>query len=183
MGHGQRVADWGDRRLSGTIVPTCDRPIGDGPGREANVNGAGKEDAVNYKNNPLRQASKCAGDAGLCPECSRKQRLALHPFHLRTPKQLHLLPLIALGHQHQELSRHRHGRSVPTRRILQRRLRRPLPQRPQFLVIGRGQLLQPGVPGFSARAGIALNGQAVCRSVPERVCQAGSGLPRVFAQR
>src|SRR3954452_3644764 len=64
MGHGQRVADWGDRRLSGTIVPTCDRPIGDGPGREANVNGAGKEDAVNYKNNPLRQASKCAGDAG-----------------------------------------------------------------------------------------------------------------------
>jgi hypothetical protein len=165
MGHGQRVADWGDRRLSGTIVPTCDRPIGDGPGREANVNGAGKEDAVNYKNNPLRQASKCAGDAGLCPECSRQQRLALHPFHLQPPKQLHLLPLIALGHQHQELSRHRHRRSMPTRRILQRRLRRPLPQRPQFLVIGWGQLLQPGVqlPGFSARAGIAMNGQAVCR--------------------
>src|SRR5215831_1079333 len=64
MGHGQRIADWGDRRLSGTIVPTCDLPIGDGPGREANVNGAGKEDAVNYKNNPLRQASKCAGEAG-----------------------------------------------------------------------------------------------------------------------
>src|SRR6516164_7487057 len=81
MGHGQRVADWGDRRLSGTIVSTCDRPIGDGPGREANVNGAGKEDGVNYKNNLLRQASKCAGDAGLCPECSRQQRLALHPFH------------------------------------------------------------------------------------------------------
>jgi hypothetical protein len=75
-----------------------------------------------------------------------------------------MLPLIALGHQHQELSRHRHRRSVPTRRILQRRLRRPLPQRPQFLVIGRGQLLQPGVPVFSARAGIALNGQAVCRT-------------------
>src|SRR4029077_20009736 len=37
MGHGQKVADWGDRRLSGTIVPTCDRPIGDGPGREANA--------------------------------------------------------------------------------------------------------------------------------------------------
>jgi hypothetical protein len=69
MGHGQRVADWGDPPLAGTIVPTCDRPIGDGPGREANVNGAGKEDAVNYKNNPLRQASKCAGDTGLCPEC------------------------------------------------------------------------------------------------------------------
>ena len=118
---------------------------------------------MNYKNNPLRQASKCAGDAGLCPECSRQQRLALHPFHLQPPKQLHLLPLIALGHQHQELSRHRHRRSVPTRRILQRRLRRPLPQRPQFLVIGRGQLPQLGVPGFSARAGIALNGQAVCR--------------------
>ena len=47
MGHGQRVADWGDRRLSGTIVPTCDRPIGDGPEREANINGAGKVDAVN----------------------------------------------------------------------------------------------------------------------------------------
>jgi hypothetical protein len=81
MGQDQRVADWGDRRLSGTIVPTCDRPIGDGPGREANVNGAGKEDGVNYKNNLLRQASKCAGDPGLCPECSRQQRLALHPFH------------------------------------------------------------------------------------------------------
>src|SRR5271165_4263322 len=65
MRQGQRVADWGDRRLSGTIVPTCDRPIGDGPEREANINGAGKEAAVNYKNNPLRQASKCAGDAGL----------------------------------------------------------------------------------------------------------------------
>ena len=161
MGHGQRVVDWGDRRLSGTIVPTCDRPIGDGPGREANVNGAGKEDAVNYKNNPLRQASKCAGDAGLCPECSRQQRLALHPFHLQPPKQLRLPPLIGLGRQHQELSRHR--RSVPTRRILQRRLRRPLPQRPQFLVIGRGQLLQPGVPGFSARALVPVREREVGR--------------------
>src|SRR4051794_25675402 len=56
----------------------------------------------------------------------------------------------------QELSRHRHRRSVPTRR--------PLPQRPQFLVIGRDQLRQPEVHGFSARAGIALNGQAVCRA-------------------
>ena len=179
MAHDHRVADWGDRRLSGTIVPTCDRPIGDGPGREANVNGAGKEDAVNYKNNPPCQASKCAGDAGLCPECSRKQRLALHPFHLRTPKQLHLLPLIALGHQHQELSRHRHRRSVPTRRILQRRLRRPLPQRPQFLVIGRGQLPQLGVPGFSARAGIALNGQAACRTDARTMADDGRPEPTV----
>ena len=59
IGHGQKVADWGDQRLSGTIVPPCDRPIGDGPGREANVKGAGKEDAVNYKNNPLRIALRC----------------------------------------------------------------------------------------------------------------------------
>lgn len=117
---------------------------------------------MNYKNNPLRQASKCAGDAGLCPEWSRQQRLALHPFHLQPPKQLHLLPLIALGHQHQELSRHRHRRSVPTRRILSAASAvRCHSARGSSSSVG---LLQPGVPGFSARAGIALNGQAVCRA-------------------
>jgi hypothetical protein len=64
MGHGQRVADWGDRRLSGTIVPTCGRPIGDGPGQEANVNGAGKEDAVNYKNNPYAKQANAPATLG-----------------------------------------------------------------------------------------------------------------------
>ena len=102
--------------------------------------------------------------------------IALHfdPFHLQPPKQLHLLPLIALGHQHQELSRHRHRRSVPTRRILSAasavRCHSACSSSSSV-----GVFLQLGVPGFSARAGIALNGQAVCRA------EAGKGFSQCSA--
>src|SRR5215470_6459946 len=90
MGHGQRVADWGDRRLSGTIVPTCDRPIGDGPEREANVNGAGKEDAVNYKDS-LHRSPHSMSDLGTA--------LLFHPHDAPRQSLPDRLPDISIVHR------------------------------------------------------------------------------------